>query len=70
MNLSENYKEELTNLVKNPKSIYPIIRGNKNGETVLEDIYNFLLSNDKSHSKEKKSKIWPKYIIYAESKIK
>ena len=69
-NLAENYKEELTNFVKNPKSIYPIIRGNKYGETVLEDIYNFLLSNNKYHSRESKSKKWPQYIIDAEAKIK
>jgi len=40
--LKENYKIELTSLIKNKDSIYPIIKGCKNGTTKLEDISNYL----------------------------
>jgi len=38
-----NFKDILSNYVKNDKSKYPILKEYKYGETKLEDIYNFLL---------------------------
>ena len=53
------YKEFLSTYVKNNKSIYPAINGTKSGETKLEDIYKYLLSEKNS---EKGEREWPDYI--------
>lgn len=55
--LTEKYKKELTSFVKNNDSIYPIINGCKNGNTRLQDIYNYLKSGLENNTKSKK-KIW------------
>ena len=69
-NLNDIYKEELINFVKNLNSIYPPIRGSKYGETVLENIYNYLISTNKYNSNERKNKHWRQYILEVESKIR
>ena len=38
------YKDFLSNFIKNNYSVYPKIYGTKNGETKLEDIFNYLVS--------------------------
>ena len=50
--------EYLTNYVKNDISVYPEIKGTKNGKQKLQDIYNYLLSL-KNKDKERP---WPEYI--------
>ena len=55
---NKNYKDYLTSYVKNKYSNYPELKGTKFGETKLEDIKNFLIS-ELNDSKKKK---WPKYI--------
>ena len=61
-NLNIKYKDKLTSFVNEQKSIYPKINV-KNGETRLEEIYNFLISEQKYNKDEIKTKTWLKYII-------
>jgi hypothetical protein len=51
-------KEFLSNYVKNEISIYPKLNAMSNGDTKLENIYNFLLSSKNNNNKKK----WPAYI--------
>ena len=55
---NKNHNEYLTSYVNNKYSNYPELKGTKFGETKLEDIKNFLIS-ELNNSKKKK---WPKYI--------
>ena len=48
-------KEYLTTFVKNDYSIYPSLKDTKYGETKLQDIYNYLESEEKNPNKKK----WP-----------
>ena len=54
---NNKYKDYLSNFVKNNYSVYPKVNGTKNGETKLEDIFNYLVSK-----KNQNKIIWPKYI--------
>ena len=59
----DKYEKELSNFVENKVSIYPKLNGCISGNTRLEDIYNFLKSNQNyNNSKNNQSKHWPKYI--------
>ena len=55
---NKNHNEYLASYVNNKYSNYPELKGTKFGETKLEDIKNFLIS-ELNNSKKKK---WPKYI--------
>ncbi len=61
-NISHNYKDYLMNYITNDESIYPELKGTKNGKKKLQDILNYLLSGKNNQ----KTKIWPKYIIDSE----
>ena len=43
--LDNIYKKEYTIFIKNPESIYPPLKGCKNGNKRLENNYNYLLSS-------------------------
>ena len=47
------FKEYLTLYVKNDYSLYPSLKGSKYGETKLQDIYNYLESEEKNPNKKK-----------------
>jgi len=56
--LNIQFKNYLSNYVKNDSSDFPVIKGVKNGETRLQDIYNYLESEIINPYNKK----WPQYI--------
>ena len=66
INLNEMYKNELKNYIINKDSIYPKLKGCKNGSTRLEDILKYLQSSYDVDRRNNSKKIWPKFIIEAE----
>ena len=60
------YKNELKNYIINKDSIYPKLKGCKNGSTRLEDILKYLQSSYDVDRRNNSKKIWPKFIIEAE----
>ena len=57
----ELYKKVLSNFVSNPNSIYPSLKSCSHGDTGLEDIKNYLISNKNNNSII--SKIWPNIFL-------
>ena len=68
--IETNYEEALKNFVTNENSIYPKIEGCKNGDTRLEDIFNFLKFEIYFNNHKLNKKLWPKFITVLEDQIK
>ena len=68
-NLNIKSKAELTTFVNNQYSKYLIINV-KNGETRLEEIFNFFKSEEEFNNRKIKTKNWPKFILEAIDKNK
>ena len=68
--IESKYEEALKNFLTNENLIYPKMEGCKNGETRLEDIFNFLKSEIDFNNNKLNKKLWPKFITNLKEQIK